>query len=278
MRAKRSIRLLAVAAVAAVALSGCTSGSTDNPVSPDVPRTVSFPAYIPYNQTGCSEAIGILFVDPAVAQKGLPPGYTPRDAGDLLGSPQPVGKAAVGFNVVECSGGVALTGEAFEGIFVHSPHLANLTLPPADLDFYQMGYWTGNVSLRNTLDAFGLPTGNFTAAGNAQDVMVARSGSTALHDGGVTVHAFQYVAAQPHPDAALARFWTQTANGTVVFDYHVDAMAEDGVLGGCSFDAASPIARQLGITDCNGLPTSALVFPTQSWTGGIRLLAGQKAA
>jgi len=274
----RTLHLLAAVAFAVTALAGCSTPTTpDTTVTDTPPAPAPLPALIAYNQTGCSEVIGILLVDPAVAQKGLPAGYSTRDAADLLGLPQPTGKAGVAFNLVRCNGGMAVTGEAFEGIFVNSPHLANVTLATADLDFYQMGYWNGNGTLRATLQQFGVPTGNLTATGNLQNLMVGTTGSAGVHDANATVHAFQFVVAGGMQDKALARFWTQTANGTAVFEYNVDQMAQQGSLGGCSFGAQSPVAMKLGITNCNGQGTAALYFPVQSWTGLIRLVPGVNA-
>ncbi|MES2155960.1 MAG: hypothetical protein V4510_12575 [bacterium] len=267
-----ALRLLLVASALMLVLSGCSQPSDDG--SGPIVAPPPMPIIIPYDQAGCSESIGLLLVDPAPVQAALPPGYTWRDASDLLGLPAPTGKAALGFNVVSCGSGPAGAGEAFEGIFVHPPTIANVSakLPAATLDIYQLSFYSGNATLQATLTQFGVPGGPLAVGGQITDTAAASIGDATAQSGGMPIHALQLVAAGPQQSAVLARFWTQTSNGTAVIDYNVDEPASQGTLVSCSFGATAPIAKTFAITSCSGQSTAALRFPVQAWKGSIRLV------
>ncbi len=272
----RAFPLFALALTSLLLLSGCSTPSTPEPTpEPEVPVVVE----IPFNQTGCSESIGLLLVDPAPVQALLPKGYMWRDAADLLGLPQPTGKAAVGFNLVSCAGGATGAGEAFEGVFIQPPGIANITvtLAPATLDIYQFAYWTGNMTTQARLAAFGVDVAALEAGGTVTDTPAGSFGEATVTSAGSPVHSMQFAAAAPQLNTALARFWTQTGNGAAVFDYNVSQNAAQGTVATCSFGASSVIAAKLAITSCVGQTTAALRFPVQAWTGSIRLLYGVAA-
>lgn len=267
-----------------VLLAGCMDGSNDTSTSPttSVPtRQVPASFALANDASGCVEAVGVLLVDPAVAQASLPPNWTAADAQGLLGFPERTGRGVVWFNGYTCAnatmGRPALSASEF-GILVEPPTLSNASHPAATFNIYQLVQLTDSARQLEALQSVDAPV-------RAANVTVSRTplpggfeqGTVRAGNASSPFHSFTYSALLPDTFNGTADFWHATPDGMASFHFAIGTTPVlKGSITECSFD--DPLARNAtGISRCDGTSAFVVLIPQQQWTSEFRWMPGVRA-
>lgn len=224
--------------------------------------------------TDCLEQVVVLFIPFEDAQAALPEGYKAADASALLGLPAPTGESAVFFNVVACEGG----SSAELAVPIEAPVLENVSLAEVDYSLYQVGYVSDNASVVERLQAVGFPAFDGAATASADLYAVTGLGQGEAAGGDNMSYAFRAVFGPEDAFPGTARFWHQSEEGIVHFEYAFDSRAHKGTLVECSIPEGSLLHELSGRTDCQGAQTAVVAIPGQTWESTISFLPDARVA
>ncbi len=254
-----------------VLLAGCTADTPDQTtVEKDL---VGWE--LANDVAGCSEQVGVLLVEPGVAQAALPEGFTAVDASNLLDLPAPTGKEAFFFNAVVCDEG----SSAEVAVPIVAPQWDGEDLPAVRYSFYQLGYMNSDEQLVQRLQETGYPAFLGEASGDVMVTGVAGMGAAAVAAGPDLDFAFDSAVVGPEAMDITARFWHVTEVGIVHLEYDIRGSgAFKGTITECRFAPGSILHEASGRSDCQGEQTAVLSFPSQDWAGLVRFTPGAQVA
>lgn len=255
-----------VALGALLVLAGCL----DDTVRDDDGGDESEGWVLANDAAGCREAVGVLLVELATLQQHLPANLTAADAQGFFGLPLTTDRGVLFLNGVACEDDAA----AEVAIYIEDPAVVGAG-EGEDTQFhlYTLAYHTSNGTLADRLADARAPLG-----GGPVEVAVTPGPGLTVAEATVAGEGMDYsLSARGTPMEPMdisARFWRDVPAGLLAWDYIITGTAvAQGTLVACSLDG-SVAAEVSGWSDCQGRPTAALVFPDQSWTGTVSLLAG----
>lgn len=262
-----ALLILTVAAL----LAGCASPAVDDAPDQTTVEEDLVGWELANDVAGCSEQVGVLLVEPGVAQAALPEGFTAADASDLLDLPAATGQGAFFFNAVVCEGG----SSAEVAVPIVAPQWDGEDLPDVRYSFYQLGYMNSDEELVQRLHETGYPSFLGDASGGITVTGVAGMGEAAVAAGEELGYAFDSVLGAPEAMDVTARFWHVTESGIVHLEYDIrGSEAFKGTITECSIAPGSILHEASGRSDCKGEQTAVLSFPSQDWAGLVRFTPG----
>lgn len=262
---------VALLAALAFALAGCTSPPAPGS-APAPPARASVAAN---DAAGCTEAYVASLVPFEQARRSLPAGFTPRDGGDLFGSPAPTGMGLMGFGPYACAMADLGAGpDAILDVYVETPQGAPGARLPGEQDFYIPQWWTARPDFERILAGAGA---NITKADIALGVSPlptgGGTGGARVADARGAGFTFDFTAATgPTFAAANYTFWAQTPGGLVIITYQVTGNLGDTGTATCTITDAH-LAEAMGYATC---PPGTLVTVNQGsrWVGKVAFYPG----
>lgn len=255
------------------------------PAAPLVPVS-PFPRE--YGLSGCLNPRMLFFIDPAVAQASLPPGYKAADATGLLryvGFPQPpavaTGRAVAGYDFLSCTnssldGGAQRFSEV--GIFVDAPTFGGKPLGNAtNLDLYLLALHTPSPAWRALLASGGFAPDealDATIAATEADAPGVLQGSGSVAGGAQLAAAAWDGPANGNALTVHARYWHAAAAGTFYLDFQLKETVYAGAIASCTHAAGSSYERVSGTRSCTTEPRFAAIGLGSAIAGGMHWMAG----
>jgi hypothetical protein len=276
------MRLLLLTLAAAIILSGCFGGRSADP-TPDPTRTPTYDVARPFsvglNATGCGIAAILFLVEPAQAQRSLPPGFRAADVGRLLGTAD-TGKAAFFLEAWQCDrhelapAGLRV-GEV--SIYVEPPTVEGAQ-GQADDHFYYHSIYSDNETFLEVVRAANITTdeGRIELSMGTQP-SGGSQGSARVRDPELVLFTLGWNAPAQQPLDTRARLWHVSPDGVSYFDYHLQTTAVAGS-GSCTARPGSGLAEALGVTSCPPGSAVGLVAPRLDWKASFHFLPNATAA
>lgn len=227
----------------ALALTGCLAGGpSGEPLPSTEPPAEARPAY---RDALCANGLLFQFVDYAVADAYLPPGFHPRDPRGFLGTPAAFGRAGVLFVAVDCVAPEGPLQAAFIAIFVEAPQVPGEDRVP--FDFYEVARYGSPGEMGGALAEAGWPI--LPATVRVEDLGAA---GQSLDSQAVVEDALGPVVQLNGDHGALVqlgdgpvRFWHDTPEGLAYlrYDSRLDALVGSGL---CQVRPGSPLTAFVG--------------------------------
>jgi hypothetical protein len=238
---------------------------------------------------GCLNPRMLFFLDPAVAQANLPPGYKAADATGLLrymGFPQPpavaTGRAVAGYDFLSCPRGSLGAGEqrfSEVGIFIDSPSFGNGTPAVAtNLDLYLLAFHTTSPDLQRLLLAGGFQPNEALLgtidSGQSFTADTAFKGHGAIAAGAPLASADWAGMGSGNALAVHGRYWHTVDAGTFYIDFKLDELVYAGAIASCAHAEGSAYERATGTKSCGPEPRFAAVGVNSTIAGGMHWMPG----
>jgi hypothetical protein len=254
---------------------GDPSGTTS--LGPVVPAAFT----LPNDANGCYEAVGILLVDLAQAQKALPANWTAADASGVLEVPQSTGRGGIWFNGYTCDNSTMAMGPlgaAEFGVLVEAPRLSDNATVNATFNVYQLFHYSDSASQRSTLELVGLdPYAANVSISRSSPVANSQTGTVVVGNATGVHYSFEYATLLPDTFTGSAAFWTEAPDGLAVFRFEItDKAVLQGGARSCSF-ATPELQAVTGSPTCGPGQALVLVIAQQAWTSEFRWMPGVDA-